>query len=73
MVIFIIGGMIGVLFVIFGVDYVFYNSLFLIVYFYNIIIGGVVFGYFVGFVFWFFKVMGFKLDEKIGKVVFWCW
>lgn len=73
MVMFMFGGMIGVMMVIFGVDFVLYNSLFLIVYFYNVIIGGVLFGYFVGFNYWFLKVFGFKLNEKFGKVVFWFW
>lgn len=73
MLIFIIGGMIGVLLVVFLVDFVLYNLLFLIVYFYNVIIGGVVFGVFVVINFWWFKVFGFKLNVFWGKVSFWCW
>lgn len=72
-VIFLVGGMIGVLLVVLGVDFVLYNSLFLIVYFYNVIIGGVVFGCFVGMIYWWFKVFGFKLNEIWGKCVFWFW
>lgn len=37
------------------------------------IIGGVVFGYFAGLTYWFPKLFGFKLDEKLGKCAFWCW
>jgi cytochrome o ubiquinol oxidase subunit I len=37
------------------------------------IIGGAVFGYFAGVTYWFPKVFGFKLIEKIGIYAFWCW
>ena len=73
MVTFTIGGMTGVLLAVPGADYVLHNSLFLIAHFHNTIIGGAVFGYLAGFVFWFPKVMGFKLNEKLGKAAFWCW
>ena len=70
---FTIGGMTGVLLSVPGVDFQLHNSLFLIAHFHNTIIGGVVFGYFAGIVFWFPKVFGFKLNEKLGKCAFWCW
>jgi len=73
MVTFTVGGMTGVLLAIPGADYVLHNSLFLIAHFHNTIIGGAVFGYLAGFSFWFPKAMGFKLNEKWGKVSFWCW
>lgn len=73
MVIFVIGGMIGVMLVILVIDFVLYNSLFLIVYFYNVIIGGVVFGMFVGIIYWWLKMFGFCFNEFWGKCVFWCW
>ncbi|MDC0534769.1 cbb3-type cytochrome c oxidase subunit I, partial [Francisellaceae bacterium] len=70
---FTIGGMTGVLLSVPGVDFQLHNSLFLIAHFHNTIIGGVVFGYFAGVVFWFPKIFGFKLNEKLGKCAFWCW
>ncbi|MDE1180171.1 cytochrome o ubiquinol oxidase subunit I [Paraburkholderia sp.] len=73
MVTFVIGGMTGVMMAIPGADFVLHNSLFLIAHFHNVIIGGVVFGYLAGFVFWFPKVFGFKLNEKLGKRAFWFW
>ncbi|QUX93908.1 cytochrome o ubiquinol oxidase subunit I [Marinomonas sp. CT5] len=73
MVTFSIGGMTGVLLAVPGADYVLHNSLFLIAHFHNTIIGGAVFGYLAGFVFWFPKVMGFHLNVKLGKAAFWCW
>lgn len=70
---FTIGGMTGVLLAVPGANYVLHNSLFLIAHFHNVIIGGVVFGYLAGFAYWFPKVFGFKLDEKLGKASVLCW
>ncbi len=73
LVTFTIGGMTGVLMSVPAADFQLHNSLFLIAHFHNTIIGGVVFGYFAGFIYWFPKVFGFKLNEKLGKCAFWCW
>jgi cytochrome o ubiquinol oxidase subunit 1 len=70
---FTIGGMTGVLLAVPGADFELHNSLFLIAHFHNTIIGGVAFGYFAGFTYWFPKAFGFKLNEKIGKYAFWFW
>ena len=70
---FAIGGMTGVLLAVPPADFVLHNSLFLIAHFHNAIIGGVVFGVMAGYTYWFPKVFGFKLDERLGKVSFWCW
>jgi cytochrome o ubiquinol oxidase subunit I len=73
MVTFTVGGMTGVMMAIPGADFVLHNSLFLIAHFHNVIIGGVLFGYLAGFNYWFPKVFGFKLNEKLGKRAFWFW
>ncbi|MCK5819486.1 MAG: cytochrome o ubiquinol oxidase subunit I [Psychromonas sp.] len=73
LVTFAVGGMTGVLMSIPGVDFQIHNSVFLVAHFHNVIIGGVVFGYFAGFIYWFPKAFGFKLNEKIGKWAFWFW
>jgi cytochrome o ubiquinol oxidase subunit I len=73
MVTFTIGGMTGVMMAIPGADFVLHNSLFLIAHFHNAIIGGVVFGYLAGVHYWFPKVFGIKLNEKLGKAAFWFW
>lgn len=70
---FAIGGMTGVLMAIPAVDFQMHNSLFLVAHFHNVIIGGVVFGYFAGVTYWFPKIFGFHLHEKLGKCAFWCW
>ena len=41
--------------------------------FHNVIIGGVLFGGFAGYAFWFPKAFGFRLHEGLGKAAFWCW
>ena len=73
MVTFVIGGMTGVLLAIPPVDFITHNSLFLVAHFHNVAIGGVVFGAMAGYTYWFPKAFGFKLNEALGKVVFWCW
>jgi cytochrome o ubiquinol oxidase subunit I len=73
MVTFTIGGMTGVMLAVPGIDYVLHNSLFLIAHFHNVIIGGVLFGYLAGFNYWFPKMAGFHLNEKLGKRAFWFW
>ena len=50
-----------------AVDFQLHNSVFLVAHFHNAIIGGVVFGYFAGLVYWFPKIFGFKLNETLGK------
>ena len=73
MVTFVIGGMTGVLLAIPPVDFVLHNSLFLVAHFHNVIIGGVLFGAFAGYTYWFPKAFGFTLHEGWGKAAFWCW
>jgi cytochrome o ubiquinol oxidase subunit 1 len=73
MVTFVIGGMTGVLTAVPPADFVLHNSLFLVAHFHNVIIGGVLFGMFAGYTYWFPKAFGFTLDERLGKWAFWCW
>ncbi len=73
LVTFTIGGMTGVMLSVPPIDFVVHNSLFLVAHFHNTIIGGVVFGYLAGVVFWFPKWFGFKMNEKLGKCAFWGW
>ncbi len=73
MVTFVIGGMTGVLMAVPPADFVLHNSLFLVAHFHNVIIGGVLFGAFAGYTYWFPKAFGFRLHEGLGKAAFWCW
>jgi cytochrome o ubiquinol oxidase subunit 1 len=73
MVTFVIGGMTGVLLAMPPADFVLHNSLFLVAHFHNVIIGGLLFGAFAGYNYWFPKAFGFRLHEGLGKASFWCW
>jgi cytochrome o ubiquinol oxidase subunit 1 len=73
MVTFIIGGMTGVLMAVPPVAFVLHNSLFLVAHFHNVLIGGMLFGAFAGYTYWFPKAFGFRLHEGLGKAAFWCW
>jgi cytochrome o ubiquinol oxidase subunit 1 len=73
MVTFVIGGMTGVLMAVPPADFVLHNSLFLVAHFHNVIIGGVLFGAFAGYTYWFPKAFGFRLHEGLGKAAFWFW
>src|SRR3979490_1682368 len=73
MVTFIIGGLTGVLLAVPPADFLLHNSLFLVAHFHNVIIGGVLFGAFAGYSYWFPKAFGFRLHEGLGKAAFWWW
>ena len=70
---FTIGGMTGVLLAVPAIDFQVHNSLFLVAHFHNMVIGGVVFGYMAGITYWFPKIFGFTLHEKLGKYAAYCW
>jgi cytochrome o ubiquinol oxidase subunit I len=73
MVTFIIGGLTGVLVAVPPADFLLHNSLFLVAHFHNVIIGGVLFGAFAGYTYWFPKAFGFRLHEDWGIASFWFW
>jgi cytochrome o ubiquinol oxidase subunit 1 len=70
---FTLGGLTGVMMSVPAVDFQFHNSLFLVAHYHTMIIGGVVFGMFAGITYWFPKMTGFRLNERLGKYAFWCW
>src|SRR6516165_1208677 len=73
MVTFVLGGLTGVLLAVPAVDWEVHNSAFLVAHFHHVIIPGVIFGVFAGYIYWFPKAFGFKLDEAWGRRAFWCW
>lgn len=73
MMLFVIGGMSGILLANPEVDYQVHNSLFLVAHFHNMIIPGVLFGMLAAYHFWFPKAFGFRLDERWGMISAWCW
>jgi cytochrome o ubiquinol oxidase subunit I len=71
--IFTAGGLTGVLLAVPPADFQLHNSLFLVAHFHSNVIGGVLFGIFAGINYWFPKIAGFRLNERIGRYAFWCW
>lgn len=72
-VLFTIGGVAGVVMAIPPADFQLHNSLFLVAHFHTMIVSGVLFGYFAGLTYWFPKIFGFRLNERLGKYAYWCW
>ncbi|KEO82717.1 cytochrome aa3 quinol oxidase subunit I [Tumebacillus flagellatus] len=70
---FAIGGATGVMLSVAPADYQYHNSYFLIAHFHQVLIGGVVFGMFAGLYYWWPKMFGFKLNDRLGKWSFWLW
>jgi cytochrome o ubiquinol oxidase subunit 1 len=70
---FTIGGVSGVLMAVPAIDFQVHNTMFLVAHFHNVIIGGVVFGFFAGITYWFPKIFGFRLHDGLGKLsaIFW--
>ena len=70
---FTVAGMTGILLSVPPLDFQVHNSLFLIAHFHGMVIGGVLFGFFAAFTYWFPKFTGFTLDERLNWISFWFW
>ena len=68
---FLFGGMTGVMLAAPALDFQLAESYFLIAHFHYTIFGTVVFSAFAGVYFWFPKMTGRMLDERLGKIHFW--
>lgn len=68
---FTIGGITGVMLGMAAADYQFHNSYFLVSHFHYVLIPGTVFACFAGLIFWYPKMFGHKLNEKINLWAFW--
>lgn len=68
---FTIGGVTGVMLSIASADYQYHNTMFLVAHFHNVIIPGVVFAMIAGLIYYWPKMFGFLLNERIGKWAFW--
>lgn len=69
--IFTIGGVTGVMLGMASADYQYHNTMFLVAHFHYTIIPGVVFAMIAGLTYWWPKMFGFMLSERIGKWAFW--
>lgn len=68
---FTIGGVTGVMLAMAAADYQYHNTYFLVSHFHYVLIAGTVFSCFAGLIYWYPKMFGHKLNERIGRWVFW--
>ena len=68
---FTIGGLSGVTHAVAPADTQQTDTYYIVAHFHYVIFGGALFGFLGGFYFWWPKVFGYFLDEKLGKVHFW--
>lgn len=68
---FVAGGVTGVMLASAAADYQYHDSYFVVAHFHYVIVGGVVFGLLAGTHFYWPKMFGTMLNERLGKVTFW--
>ena len=73
MMLFVIGGLTGIILANPSIDFQVHNTLFLVAHFHNMLIPGLLFGMIAGYTYWFPKVFGFRLNERWGYVAAACW
>ncbi|MFE2348865.1 aa3-type cytochrome oxidase subunit I [Kitasatospora cineracea] len=71
LVTFLFGGLTGVLLASPPIDFHVSDSYFVVAHFHYVVFGTVVFAMFAGFYFWWPKMTGRMLDERLGKIHFW--
>jgi cytochrome c oxidase subunit I+III len=69
--IFVLGGFTGVMVAVAPFDWQVHDTFFIVAHFHYVLIGGVVFPIFAGLHYWFPKITGRLLDERIGRWSFW--
>ncbi|HEX8941366.1 MAG TPA: cytochrome c oxidase subunit I [Candidatus Limnocylindrales bacterium] len=70
---FLVGGITGVMVASPPLDYHFEDSYFVVAHFHATLVGGTTFATFAGLYFWFPKMTGRRLDERLAKLHFWAW
>jgi cytochrome c oxidase subunit 1 len=68
---FALGGMTGVILAVFPVDWQLTDSYFVVAHMHHVLFGGTAFGILAGLYFWFPKMSGRMLSERLGKLSFW--
>ncbi|SDZ45271.1 cytochrome c oxidase subunit 1 [Micromonospora pattaloongensis] len=71
LVTFLLGGLTGVLLASPPIDFHVHDSYFVVAHFHYVLFGTIVFAAFAGMYFWFPKMTGRMLDERLGKIHFW--
>nr|WP_281361242.1 cytochrome c oxidase subunit I [Kroppenstedtia pulmonis] len=68
---FVLGGVTGIMLASPPGDYQYHDSYFVVAHFHYVLVGGTVFGIFAGCYYWWPKMFGHVLNEKLGKWHFW--
>ncbi|MBB6449422.1 cytochrome c oxidase subunit 1 [Geomicrobium halophilum] len=68
---FVLGGVTGVMLAMAPVDHLYHDTYFVVAHFHYIIVGGIVLGIFAALFYWYPKMFGHKLNETLGKIMFW--
>jgi heme/copper-type cytochrome/quinol oxidase subunit 1 len=68
---FTVGGVTGIMFAAFPVDWQMEDTYFLVAHLHYVLMGGTAFGLWAGIYYWFPKMSGRMLDERLGKLHFW--
>lgn len=68
---FVMGGVTGVMLASAPADYQYHDTYFVVAHFHYVIVGGLVLGLFAGLHYWWPKMFGRVLDERLGKWEFW--
>jgi cytochrome c oxidase subunit 1 len=68
---FTMGGLSGIFLAAFPVDWQVNNSYYVVAHFHYVLFGGSAFGFFGGLYYWWPKMFGRMLDERLGKLNFW--
>jgi cytochrome c oxidase subunit 1 len=71
LVTFLLGGLTGILLASPPIDFHVHDSYFVVAHFHYVLFGTIVFAVFAGVYFWFPKMTGRMLDERLGKAHFW--
>ena len=71
LVTFLFGGLTGIILAAPPLDFAVSDSYFVVAHFHYVVFGTVVFAMFAGFYFWWPKMTGKMLDERLGKIHFW--
>ena len=69
--VFTIGGLSGIYLAAFPIDWQVHDTYFVVAHFHYVLFGGSVFGIFAGLYYWWPKMFGKLLDERLGKWHFW--
>jgi cytochrome o ubiquinol oxidase subunit 1 len=73
MMLFVVGGLTGILLANPPVDFQVHNTLFLVAHFHNMLIPGTLFGMLAGYTYWFPKIFGFRLNDRWGYIAAFSW